>query len=1003
MKSAKLWRGLTAVFAVILAVACFLSALCFKWSGQINVALGTVPPVASMTDDTAYYGGDYEITEAGYKQMVADSDASEIQTMQEGAVLVKNANNALPLASTERRVTLFGMASVVSADPKRNAGSVYRGNSGGPSSYERVITLKAALEKDGFAINETVYDALANGSAKRVKVPVENKDGIKSSIGEEPVSFYDPLASSYASDYNGAAIVVFSRDGGEGRDLFASDAEGISQLALHKNEADLLKMIKASGKFAKTVVLINSAYPMELGFVEDEQYGVDACLWIGGPGLLGFQGVADILSGKVDPSGHFVDTYAADSLSSAAVQNAFDISFSNGNYNYVVYAEGIYVGYKYYETRYHDQVLGINGATGKKGAFASKDGWNYAEETAYPFGHGLSYASFTQTLQSVEWDRSAHTVTAVVKVKNDDNERANGNGYSGKSKSAVQLYVSLPWERGQAEKSAIQLIDFGKTELLDKGEEATVTLTVDDYIFATYDENAQNGADASKKGCYVFDKGDYYFAIGADCHDALNNVLAAKDASGMTDAHGKPVTGNKDNAVKISLDAYDNTTYARSVNGDGEIVCNRFDDLDINSYYDSDVVTYMTRGDWNTFPQKYDGIEATAQMLAELNAGAHNKNSYVKPADAPAYNSFKQGEKVTLKLVQLRDVPFDDARWDTFIDQLTLTDLCNMVGENFGQPAVVPVGKQPNTNSDGPAGPQSSYRVNGKVIGNATVRVNEVVAASTFNKKLIAARGKFIAEDCLFGGTTQLWSPGCNIHRTPFSGRNFEYYSEDPVMSYICSAVQCAAMQEYGVNAAPKHFCANDQETNREGLSVFMSEQAFRQGPLKGFEGAFTKGGALGTMMSFSKLGTKLVYASEPLLTQVLRNEWGFEGVTITDSVANWGATNQTLLCLAAGTDTFNARTASGSEIKKYLTVNKDGYLLSALRQANKRFFYAMSRSNNINGLTVNTDVKEFIPWWQPTLIAIIVVLGVATAGCLTMFVLCRFVFVKKDKSEVKA
>ena len=980
MSNSKLWRGLTAVVGVLFAVVLFMAALCNKWSGQINVALGTLPPTLPVTADTAYYGGDYSLDDAGYAQMVADSDASEIATMQEGAVLVKNANNALPLAADERRVTLFGRSV---ADP------IYRGNSGGAQlNASRVVSLEKALTEEGFAINGTLFDAYKNSATKRVKVPVENRAGTKAEIGEESSAFYtDALKTSYANDYNDVAIVMFTRDGGEGQDLFYNDAEGISQLALHKAESDLLEMIEASGKFDKTILLINSAYPMELGFVNEQKYGVDACLWIGGPGLLGFSGVADILVGKADPSGHFVDTYAADSLSSAAVQNAFNMSFSNSDHNYIVEAEGIYVGYKYYETRYNDQVLGVNNATSTKGTYKSANGWNYADEMAYPFGYGTSYASFTQTLESAVWDREKHEVTVTVEVVN--NGVPTGSNYSGKSKSVVQLYVQLPYQAGQAEKSAIQLVDFAKTKALAAGESETVTIVADDYIFATYDNKATNGADSTKKGCYVFDAGDYYFAIGNDCHDALNNVLAARGASGMADNFGNAAAGDANKTAKVTLDALDNTTYAKSRETQN-VVANLFDDSDINYYYDNDVVTYMTRSDWNTFPERYDNITATQTMLSMM-----DDISYTKPANAPAYESFTQGADVTIKLVEMRDVEFDDPKWETFVNQLTISEMTDMVGENFGQPAVTRVGKAPGTNSDGPSGPQAGYKGN-----SPTMRVNEVVAASTWSKDRLYDRGKFIAEDCLFGGTTQLWSPGCNIHRTPFSGRNFEYYSECAIMSYLCGATQCEAMQAYGCNAAPKHFAGNDQETCRTELCIYSTEQAFRQGPFKGFEGAFVKGGALGTMLSTSKIGNREIYTDYNVMTELLRNEWGWKGVTITDSVAHWSSNNPTIKGLAAGNDTYNARTACGTEARIYIVQNRDGYLLQQLRSAAKHFFYAMSRSNNINGLTVDTEVQEFVPWWQTAFVAFEVILGILTAACAVMFVLSRFVFGKNKENE---
>ena len=939
--------------------------------------------MSSASGDTNYYPssfGDGTISDENFALMREASDAHDVQTMTEGAVLVKNDGNALPLKSDERRVTLFGRAV---ADP------VYRGNSGGASvDSSRLVSLKSALEAEGFAINDTLYQAYANSSTQRIKVAVENGSGEKSSIGEEDISFYTSvLQDSYADDYNDVAIVMFSRDGGEGRDLFYSDADGVSQLSLHKQEADLLKMIENSGKFGKTIVLINSAYAMELGWVERQEYAVDACLWIGGTGLKGFTGVAELLTGKADPSGHFVDTYATNSLSSAAVQNAFDHSFSNYDGNYIVEAEGIYVGYKYYETRYQDQVLGINNATGSAGAFEG-DTWDYAAEMAYPFGYGLSYADFTQEVESIVWDTQKHEVTATVKVTN--NGCPDGSAYSGKSKSVVQLYVQLPYEEGMAEKSAIQLVDYAKTGLLGKGESETVTITVSDYLFATYDMNVVNGADSSRTGCYVFDGGDYYFAIGNDCHDALNNVLAARGESGMFDQFGTASEGDASKAVLHTLESTDNTTYAGSRYTDN-VVANIFDELDYNHWFEEDVVTYLTRSDWNTFPETYSNLEASPEMIEQM-----ENLSYTKPANAPSYDSFTQNAEVTLTLAEMRDVDFGDDRWETFINQLSISDMTNMIGENFGQGAIEKIGKQANTNSDGPAGPQAGYKGN-----EPTMRVNEVVAASTWNKQILSDRGTFIAEDCLYGGTTQLWSPGCNIHRTPFSGRNFEYYSEDSIMSYHCSAAQCAAMQAGGVNASPKHFAGNDQETNRSGLCVYYNEQAFRQGPLKGFEGAFTEGGALGTMMSCSRIGNYEVYACRALLTDVLRGEWDFKGVTITDSVASWQANdNPTILSLAAGTDTFNARKASGTEVRMYIVQNRDGYLLQQLRLANKHFFYAMSRSNIINGFAPGQQAENFTPWWKGAIIAIDVTVGVLTAACIVFYVLYKAKVVGKEEEK---
>lgn len=999
MNKTRLFKGLTAVSSCALALSVSMTMLCNDWAGHINVALNIRPPVEQGNADTTYYKTAYSedgtLSDESLKKMLEASDKHDVQTMEEGAVLLKNEDSALPLKSDERRVTLFGRSS---ADP------VYRGNSGGAGrDANRLVSLYSALKAENFAINETLFNAYKNSPTKRGK-----GEGLWN-IGEENSSFYTAeLRGSYATDYKDVAIITFSRDGGEGNDL-PRDYKGKSFLALQDEEKDLLQLVAAGG-FGKIIVLINSAYPMELGWLEKAEYGVDAALWIGGTGLKGFTGVANLLVGKADPSGHFVDTYAADSLSAPAVRNFGNYTFANANAitsdsstHYIVEAEGIYQGYKYYETRYQDCVLGVNNADGKAGVYASSDGWNYAEEIVYPFGYGSSYAAFTQTLENLEWDRTEHTLTATVKVVN--NGVPESSAYSGKSKSVVQLYVQLPWQTGQAEKSAIQLVDFGKTAALGAGEEDTVTITVDDYIFATYDENAANGADTSKKGCYVFDEGDYYFSVGNNAHDALNNVLAARGVSGGYDRNGNAAAGDAAKTRTVTLDALDNVTHARSAET-GEIVCNKVQYADINYYGNgTEIVKYLTRGDWNTYPQPYVSITATAQMIEDL-----KPDNYVKDASAPAYDSSKIGIKKGINFIQMKDVPFTgkfvdkngverdaDKLWDEFLRQMSLSELCSIIGEAFGQPLIKTINKNVNVNSDGPSGPQGSYQFGDK--GAATQRVNEVVAASTWNKEILRDRGSFIGEDCLYVGTTQLWSPGADLHRTPFSGRNYEYYSEDSVMSYHCGAIQVAAMQAKGVNTAIKHFCGNDQETNRTGLATFMTEQAYRQGPLKGFEGAFTKGGCLSTMTSMNRVGCSIMYEDYATLTLILRGEWGFKGVNITDSAISQKCFG-TIASIMAGTDTFNADAGRAGQVSSHIVANRDGAVLDRVFEINKRFYYSFARSNNINGLSENTEVKDFVPWWQPALIAVCSVLGVATAVCAVVYVLNAFVIKKKGERD---
>ncbi len=989
----KLWRGLSAVFITLTTLAVLLTSLCAQWAGNINAVLGVKSTSSSSasTDDTdaEYYASEFGKGETALNKMIEASRANEIQTLEEGSVLLKNKNGALPLKDNERGVTLLGKAST---DP------VWRCAAGGPTiNSSNAVTLSSALESAGFSINKTVLDATASNGASR--------NANTGDIGEVPVGFYDAYTSSYASSYNDVAIIVFGRYAGEGNDLFQSgDADGMNQLALHPREKSILEHAanaKKNGSIKKIVVLINSVFAMELDWLNDESYGIDAALNIGTPGTYGFEGVVNLLTGKADPSGHLVDTYAANSLSSAAVQNSGDISYSNSNdisaqcgtkegfFKYIVEAEGIYVGYKYYETRYNDQVLGANNATSSAGVYASKNNsWNYADEMVYTFGCGLTYANFTQTLKSVTWDKDSHTVTAVVNVKNNGSDN-----YDGASKCAVQLYVQLPYVSGNAQKSAIQIIGFGKTQALRANEEEDVTITVDDYLFATYDENAINGADKSKMGCYVFDEGDYYFAIGNDSHDALNNVLSSKYgdsvANKLTDAEGNVVEGNADNAICVKLDQTDDVTYATS-RETGVVVCNQMQDINVNYFYDNDVVTYLTRDDWNTFPKRYDDIAATAEMIKQLKG-----NDYVKPDDAPAYSSITMGADNGINFIDMKDVEYDDPKWELFLDQFTLAEMCSQIGDSLGVAAVTSVNKPATSAHDGPYGSQSAY-FNGQI---AISHCGAPVAAATFNTELLESRGRFLAEDFYFAGTDGAWSPGANLHRTPFSGRNFEYYSEDSIISYIDLEYQSKAMLDKGLAVMPKHFAGNDQETNRYGMSKFMTEQAYRQGALKAFEGALSDGGVLGTMTSYNRIGC--VYSgAHATVNVILRGEWGFKGATISDA-SNEKAWITLKESLVAGTDIYCLDSGRSSELQKYLATSKDGYVLSALRTATKRSMYMYLHCYAINGLTSETVVEvEGLAWWQYAEYAICAVLALAALGSVTMYVLSE-IKERKNISEV--
>ena len=959
------WLGITAALVVVLALAVSLTGTAFYYSGYVNSFLGlTGGQNIEVSGETNYYPSAYgELNAENSERLLADTRDHNIRAMHEGAVLLRNENNALPLSAEERSVTFFGNSV---KDP------VYKSNAGNASfNADRGGELYAAFEAAGFEINPVLREAYANSGVNRTSAATRGT----SSIGEVPVSFYtDDLKASFADNYNDVAFVLLTRYGGEGVDLDPMDAEGVPMLSLHQEEADLLRMIHDSGAFAKTVVLINSPYAMDVEWIEQEEYGVDACLVFGAVGDYGFIGLTDILTGASDVSGHLPDTWASSSLSAPAMQNFGDYQFTNlekmYSDRYLVYAEDIYVGYKYYETRYQDQVLGLNNAGSTAGAFASVEGWDYAAEMAYPFGYGLSYAQFTQEVESITWDQDAHTVTAQVKVTND-------GGFDGVSKSLVQLYAQAPWEPGQVEKSAVQLIGFQKTGELAAGESETVTITVPDYYFASYDENAVNGADSTKTGCYILDPGEYYFAIGDSSHDALNNILAAKGASGMFDEKGNTVPGDSSKAVKAELAAYDNTTWAVHPST-GTVVSNQLQDADLNEHL-PDAVTYLTRADWNTFPVSITGLTATDAM-AEGMVGA----TYVKPADAPDTGDMTFGEDAGLKLVGMKDVPYGDDEWQAFIEQLSINQVATICGDNRGNVAIPEVGKPANASTNGPCGIQGSYvKGSGKA---CTLYVDEPIQAATFNLELAAERGALMAEEAMYADVTMVFGPGANIHRTAYLGRNSEYFSEDGMLSYFMSRDTARTMTEKGIITGFKHFCLNDQEVNRHGVATFSTEQTCREIYFRAFEGAMSDDNALGVMTSYNRIGLTASPAHRGAQIEILRNEWGFKGINITDSSKDASDYVLTAECITGGTDLFLSDTGRTSQLTNLAIKERDGNILSWMQTANKHFYYAHSRSILVNGLSTETVIEQTIYWWQPTLIGICIGVGVLTAASLAVF-----------------
>ncbi len=1001
LRNEKLWSGLTGIFAVILVIALVGQPLAMANGSYINTALGT--STSKVVDsgeagDTTYYKssfGDFTDPDAQAAALAA-SFKQNIEEMREGAALLKNENGALPMTS-ETKITVLGHGAV---DP------AYQGSSAGTKVKNdsiNAVTLKSALEAQGFSVNETVWTALEGGSAARGVMSYTpwggNSIAVTGSAAgtEENKAFYSALTGSF-SDYSDAAIVVFTREGAEGTDLIMKDVDddGVTQmsaLALHQNEKDLLALAREN--FSKVVVLLNSSYQME---VHEILPFADAVLFIGYPGHQGFTGVAEILRGVVNPSGKLADTYATSSLSAPATVNSGTNTplFSNVDYvnstigqdesaEYVSFqAEGIYIGYRYYETRYADCVMGQGNANGKAGALPGAESWKYADEVQYPFGYGLSYTSFEQTLDSVQVNEDTITVTATVK-----------NTGSVPGKSVVQVYAQTPYgdyeKQNKVEKSAVQLVGFAKTGLLEAGASETLTVTVDKYLLASYDYTAAKG--------YILSEGDYYLAIGDDCHDALNNILAAQ---GYTAENGMTSDGVSAKAYSFSQN-FDADKYRTGENGG--IVTNQFEDCDLN-YWIPGAGTYVSRSDWEgTFPTAQTIVAATDEMLEILDG-----EWYEKPEGAPSYAEVAAnfGQQNNLTLAMMKDVPLSDREtWLKFIYQLQPEDLPFATAESFSCPAVgdlspaFPVG-------DGCDSVGGTYpipiMVDGQEVKLPTTRYcSNVILTGTFNTDLYAGRGTMMGEDGLWSGFMINYNVGNDLHRTPFGGRNYEYMSECPTMNYLASIPQVEATEKTGSHAAPKHFCGNDQEFYRSGVITFFNEQAFREGDLRAFEGGLREAKAGGLMQSFERLGLKWTSASYALNTIVLRNEWNWQGAIDTDAApcfgeyTDGGYLNHAAEVLAAGTQEWclDSVGGHGAWVLQKAKDTDDGHLLELLTDAAISWEYAISRSNIINGMSSTARIVQITPWWQTAITAITVCSAVLTALSFLMLIVSK---IRKNK-----
>lgn len=1009
----RVWRGVTTATASLLALSVCASTVVDGFRTDIDKFLGTKSTklVTENSDGTDLYTfkSDYTSTT---ELLHGIQDVGE-RMSEEGSVLLKN-NGALPLTKDEtQKITLLGFSSYYPVQGG-DMGSSLVENTGTDAD---TVDMVGAFKAKGFGLNQTVadmYEALQptfksevqswGGTIEYNHITAPSTTGVFSSKEPSQAALDGQnVAWKDSMNDNNVMIVTIARSASENGSYNPGTAgvdptQNLNQtdpLGLSDDERDLIQAAvdaKASNG-GKVIVLLNNASAMEVQEIQDND-GVDAILQVGLPGGYGFYGVADILSGDVNPSGHLTDTYAVKNANSPAAQNFGDLQWTNANPDIkmndaIVEAENIYIGYKYYETRYFDTVMNQGNASSTVGS-STGSAWNYDDEVTYPFGYGLSYTTFTQTLDDLNVDLENETVTAKVTVTNTG---------SVAGKDVVQLYVSLPYtdydkEHG-VEKAAVQLLDYGKTAELAPGASETVTITADMQNMASWDSTADNAA--GTKGCYILDAGDYYFTIGNGAHEAVQNVLAAE---------GQDVGGDADKAKSWNLGSQDTTTFATTKNGTA--VENQLADMDVN-YWLPGTATYLTRADWEgTFPKTYKDLTATDEMIDILDNDIYEINANGDPSTVTF------GADNGLTLADLKGVSdINDERWDMLMDEITLEECMIRTGFGGTSTKVIESIMSPETiQNDGPNGiysyPLGQYANTDASTGDPCVvdandpnltykmgtMVNETVIAQTFNKDLAADYGRVIGNYSLWANTTIFWGIGTNLHRLPYNARNHEYYSEDAVLTAGQGTAYAAAAMEYGVIIAPKHLAFNDTEINRTGVSVFMTEQQARENELRGTQGIVENAHVLGVMTAYNRVGITQDNAHTGLTKNILRNEWGFQGLISEDFIqdANYVVLKEAVLNgVTMSCNTGDNTMAAVSEKYPYWTVeavSQDTTMMTALKQAMKYQNYALANSNAMDGMASNTKLVSVRTWYDNALTAVQIVFAALTVLAAAMYVL---------------
>ena len=803
-------RGEAAI-AMVLAVVVCVNMICF---GPMATLIGLATGNGTLSDET-------------------NEEAAEVaeEIMEDGIVLLKN-ESLLPLNET-KKLNIFGWESINPA---------YGGaGSGGINDLYDIVSLNQGLENAGFSINQELVDFYNNYGADNPEMSIQKQSW---TLPEPPVDTYSDELIKSAKEYSDVAVVVLSRKAGEGHNDIPMDVrkaaydnnsdeyddfpEGEHYLQLSQTERDMVDMVCSN--FDNVIVIYNGANQFELGFA-DEYPQIKSVVWCPGTGNVGFNALGKVFSGEVNPSGKTPDTFIYDMTTAPWWNNAEKTEYTNladmavegmnaGTAQvyapaFTNYVEGIYVGYKYYET------------AAQEGAI------DYDKTVQYPFGYGLSYTEFEQKMGELEEKDGQISV---------DVEVTNTGDVAGKD--VVEVYYKPPYTNGGIEKSSANLIEFEKTDLLQPGESQTVTVTFSIEDMASYDENNAKA--------YVLEKGDYVISINSDSHTVLDQKTYTADADVVYKGENKRAS-------------------------DDTAATNVFEDAKGD-------ITYLSRADHFANYEEATAAPASAELgepyVSEYHLNSNfDKTTYLNDEDVMPTTGADNG----LTLADMRDADYDDPRWEKLLDQLTVDEMANMIAmAGYQTAAMDSVGKVATLDFDGPAAINNNFTG----VGSIGFPI-EVVVASTWNKELAQAWGECMGKISQEMGAEGWYAPGMNTHRTAFGARNYEYFSEDGVLAGNMGAKAVEGARKYGVYSYIKHFAL--YEGNAKMVSVWSNEQAIREIYLKPFEISVKQGGANAVMVSWSFLGDKWTGECSNLMNTVLRDEWGFRGMALTDFFRNNG------------------------------------------------------------------------------------------------------------------